>query len=537
MTTDAKNLPMAVVEHHEGTPPGTSHRLEDAAPPQEEHLNLRAAVRLYPKVAGWCMALTTAIILWGYDMVIVGSITAVPAFQRDYGVWSPSEDEYIFPATWLGLWSASSPLGSTFGSIAGGFIQDRIGRKKSLNIGSLICVAGIFVIFFSQWVEHLDSKRGAFFAGKVIQGFATGIIKVQCLTWISENAPTALRGSAMALVPTFTLLGQLIGAVVIYSINDVESAKGYLIALGSQWVLSIAPFVLSLIMPESPAYLIRRGQDEAAMCSVERLVAPKVDPVRVFQRTKYTIEKEALMADEVLYADCFNKAHIRRTGIVIFANFMPSLFGLDLLATASYFLQVVGMDSGLSLIFLIVGIVLGMLANGGSLVLLTRVGRRRLTISTISIAGLLYTGMGVAGCFSGDVTIWYSAVSLNLVILACGLGCWPAAYAIMGETSALRLRAKTQAVGGVAQQVASIVFKFVLPYIFNPDAGNLRAKTGFLYTGFCTIGAVVTWLLVPEMKDRNALEIDHMFDIGLKARQFKGWQGQVGEQSEDVKTS
>lgn len=390
----------------------------------------------------------------------------------------------------------------------------------------MICVAGIAVIFFSQWVEHLDSKRGVFFAGKVVQGIATGIIKVQCLTWISENAPTTLRGSAMALIPTFTLLGQLVGAVVIYAINDIYSPRGYLIALGSQWILSLTPFILSLTMPESPAYLIRRGQDAAAMRSIERLVAPKVDPSAVFHRTKYTIEQEALMANEVRFADCFNRAHIRRTGIVIFANLLPAFFGLDLLATASYFLQVVGMDSGTSLIMLIVGIVVGMFANGGSLWLLTRVGRRRITMITICIAALLYTGMGVAGCFSGSVTIWFISVSLTCVTLVCGLGCWPAAYAIMGETSALRLRAKTQAVGGVSQQVSSIVFKFLLPYVFNPDAGSLRAKTGFVYTVLCAVGTLGTWLYVPEMKGRNALEIDHMFDIGLKTRQFKQWERQ-----------
>ena len=291
MTTDQKSTDMTTTEQSkdakadEMTHSVNAETIEHVTPMTnpENDLRLIEAVKLYPKVTAWCLGLTSAILLWGYDNIIVGQITAVPAFQRDFGEWSAEEEEFIFPAMWLGLWSASSNLGSFFGSIAGGFIQDRIGRKLSLNLGSILAALGICVLFSSYWVEELEANRGVFFAGKVFQGFATGIIKVQVLTYISENVPTALRGSAMALVPTFTLLGQLIGALVIFGIEDNPSARGYMVSLGSQWILSLAPFILSVTMPESPAYLVRKGQFEAAMHSTKRLVAPKVDPEVVFR--------------------------------------------------------------------------------------------------------------------------------------------------------------------------------------------------------------------------------------------------------------
>jgi MFS family permease len=183
------------------------------------------------------------------------------------------------------------------------------------------------------------------------------------------------------------------------------------------------------------------------------------------------------------------------------------------------------MESSLSLMLQIVGIVLGLLSNGGSMYLLTRIRRRKLLLWTITASAALYTGMGIAGIWDGVVTVWWTGITLMVVITTCSLGAWPACYAVMGETSSLRLRAKTQAIGGVGQQIVSVVFKFCLPYVFNPDAGNLRAKTGFVYTGFCLIGFAVTWAIVPEMKDRNALEIDRMFDLGLKAREFRKWSG------------
>ena len=116
---------------------------------------------------------------------------------------------------------------------------------------------------------------------------------------------------------------------------------------------------------------------------------------------------------------------------------------------------------------------------------------------------------------------------MMLVIITAGVGAWPASYAVKVETSALRLRAKTQGVGELSHNVASIVFNLILPYMYNPDAGYLRGKMGFVYGGICVFTAVVTWLVVPEMKGRTVLDIDHMFSIGLKARDFKKWEGNV----------
>lgn len=117
---------------------------------------------------------------------------------------------------------------------------------------------------------------------------------------------------------------------------------------------------------------------------------------------------------------------------------------------------------------------------------------------------------------------------MMLVITFCGASCWPASYVVGAETSSLTLRAKSQGLGWLINGLSNGVFGLVLPYIFNPDEGALRAKTGFVYTGFCLLGLVATWYIVPEMKNRTPMEIDHMFELGLSARQFKGWRPSNG---------
>jgi MFS family permease len=200
------------------------------------------------------------------------------------------------------------------------------------------------------------------------------------------------------------------------------------------------------------------------------------------------------------------------------------MFGLQLLAKASYFLQLVEMEASTSIVFLILGIVIGLFANVASIWVVARVGRRYLVVGSLVIAAALWASMGIANCSKivAGVT-WWTAISMMLVILVCGLGVWPASYAIAAETSSLQLRARTQGIGWFVSALTTTVAGVALPYVFNPDEGNLRGKTGFTYAASCALGAVVSWYIVPEMKGMSVREIDAMFNEGIAARKFKSW--------------
>ena len=112
---------------------------------------------------------------------------------------------------------------------------------------------------------------------------------------------------------------------------------------------------------------------------------------------------------------------------------------------------------------------------------------------------------------------------MMLIISVCGLGVWPASFAVSAEAPSLQLRAKTQGIGWFCSALAATVAGLVLPFVFNPDKGNLRGKTGFTYAASCVIGAAVSWYLVPDMKGRSVAEIDLMFEEKLATREFKKW--------------
>lgn len=72
-TTEMENLTLGNVESLTSSKP-------DSIPEPEDSLTLWAAVRRWPKVVGYCLALTTTIILWGYDFSLVGAVGGMPVF-------------------------------------------------------------------------------------------------------------------------------------------------------------------------------------------------------------------------------------------------------------------------------------------------------------------------------------------------------------------------------------------------------------------------------------------------------------------------
>lgn len=452
---------------------------------------------------------------------------------------------------WLSLWNVASPIGLMIGAIIGGYYQDRGGRRLSLAMGSFLSAVAVALCYISDLPDDIDARRGVFLAGKLFQGVCIGMLLCVVQTYMSEVLPVILRGPIIAFLPIFTLLGQLLGAIVVYTSTTHPGAKSYRICFGSQWPFSAVPFVLSAVLPESPTWLLRRGRPEKALKMQKRLDTAQVDSQAVIDDLQASIRAEEEEKASYTYIDCFRGIHLRRTLIVAFASALPQLFGLQLLANASYFMQIVGMSATNSLIFLILGIGLGLIANIGSLWVLNGFGRRILCLLTLSAAMILWLSMGIAGCFEGIVTIWYvsrsfilrhvhsnggkryTAVTMMVITMICGLGIWPASHVVAAETSSLQLRAKAQGIGWFSSGVMTGVFSVILPYIYNADEGNLRAKTGFVMAGFAAVAVITAWLFVPEMKDRSPMEIDRMFALRLPTRAFKRWTSDVVVEKDD----
>ncbi|CAG8004343.1 unnamed protein product [Penicillium olsonii] len=496
----------------------------DSGSTENRDSSLWQLMKRAPRIIAYCFALSSAILLYGYDLVIVGTVAAMPQFLVNFG--ERYNEMYIIPSMWLSLFNVSGCIGLMFGSIFGGYFQERYGRRLALALGSFLSAIAVAICYVSDLPDDIESRRGVFFAGKLFQGTCIGTLLNISQTYMSEVLPPVLRGPIIAFYPIFTLLGQLIGSVVCYTSLKYTGSQSYRICIASQWAFSAVPLILAAFLPESPTWLLRQARPQEALKAQKRLDVAPVDSVAVLAVLQASIIAEG-EEKENAYIDCFRGVNRRRTFIVAFAQLIPQLFGLQLLAHSSYFIQIVGMNASNSLMTLMMGVALGLVANVTSIWTLNAFGRRFLTLSTLGIVAVLWLGMGIAGIFDGIVTIWYSGVTMMAVITVSGLGSWPASQVISSETSSLKLRSQTLAVGWFSAGVSTGVFAIVLPYIYNPDKGNLRAKTGFVMMGIATVGFALVWSFVPEMKDRTPMEIDRMFALRLRTRAFENWQSDV----------
>ncbi|KAK3117970.1 hypothetical protein LTR53_000122 [Teratosphaeriaceae sp. CCFEE 6253] len=471
-----------------------------------ETLTLWQAVRRWPRAAGISVCMALNVLLWGYDQAIVGNVASMPVFQEVFG--EKYEDRYIIPSIWLSLWSVAFPIGSMIGAAAGGWVQDLTGRKWTLGIGSVISVAAIFTCYIS---DRAARKQSAIFGGKLLEGVAVGLIICSTQTYLSEVVPARLRGPIFALFPAFQLLGQLVAAVVVLVVLPTPGAKSYRIALATEWPFSVIPLLLAALVPESPVWLLQKDKTQAARDCFRRFHGAQVatDSQDLFHDMHRAVNEERWAAQDrqATYIECFRGVNLKRSMIVVFANTIPELFGLTLIGHASYFLQILGLSHTISFIILVLGVVLGLFANIGSWWTLLKFGRRLLILSTLSIVGVLWLSIGIAGCFTSKNVAYYCAAGMMAII----------------------------GVGWLLGGVLNCGFGFGVPYLYNSDAGNLGGKVGFVFLGFAALGVLITWFTLPELKGLSAVEIDRVFEKHVPVRRANTaqWESLPQESNED----
>ena len=82
---------------------------------QEKNMGLLEGFRLYPKAVGWSIALSTCIVMEGYDTILLGNLYAFPAFARKFGQFDATVGKYeLTPA-----WQAGLTNGANVGEVRG----------------------------------------------------------------------------------------------------------------------------------------------------------------------------------------------------------------------------------------------------------------------------------------------------------------------------------------------------------------------------------------------------------------------------------
>ncbi|KAL4798108.1 general substrate transporter [Aspergillus venezuelensis] len=505
---------MGEVVHDEGT---EQHLAAHIVNQQDHEKSKWQAIRDQPWAFFWCIFAIWTILLVSFENQASGIVVSIPQFRKDFG--SFFEGDYVLDTTWQAVFSGAPVASMVVGALGSAQIADWIGRRNTIVLA--LCIS-----FGAVTLEFLAMTNEMFFGGKFLNGFAVGALQAVCATYIGEIVPLALRGLMTCLIGLAYTLGPFTVALIVNSEGDVESRWAYRSIFVSQYGFAAISAALVFSMPESPWWLASKGRDEKALRSLQRLES-KSTPEEVAKRLaniKVTLDEIRRETEGVTYIECFRRSNLRRTIVSIAPLIIQQFTGIVFAASYStYYAQLAGYSTDMSFKLQVIQQVLSMCGNVTSWYLIDKVGRRDLTLyGTILLTAILWVMGGLA--VGGSQEQLRGAVAMILVYcFFYNVSIGATAYTCLTETATSRLRVKTIAIGLASANSISVMWSFVLPYLFNPDRANLGGKLGFIFGGLCFPSIAFIWWYQPETRGRSYEELDEMFVKKVPARQFKGY--------------
>jgi sugar porter (SP) family MFS transporter len=155
--------------------------------------------------------------------------------------------------------------GAIIGALAGSWLSERYGRRKTVMLLSVIFALGSLASAFAPAAIELAG-------GRVILGIAVGGATQTVPMYIAELAPSNLRGR---LVLTFQI-GIGVGIVIATVVGATESIH-WRLAIGCAVIPALIMLLLVMPLPESPRWLVERGGVALAREILQRLRGPSAN--------------------------------------------------------------------------------------------------------------------------------------------------------------------------------------------------------------------------------------------------------------------
>ncbi|KAL3488542.1 general substrate transporter [Aspergillus germanicus] len=463
----------------------------------------------------WCCYAIWVVLVVAFDFAAPSAILGVPQFRKDFGYFY--QGDYVLPAKWQSAYSGAPVASGVVGSFMSGWLGDKIGKKVMIGFAYGLILAGISA-------EMVATTNEVFFGAKFMIGFSIGIGLAVSFSYLGEISPPRLRGIMGAAGSLSFIMAQLVVAVIQKGVSDRDDRWAYRGIFVAQYGITAIGIIFLPFMPESPYWLVRRGDDSKTTRALQRLGYSPSECSKRIADMKDTLERARHETSSASYVECFRKSNLRRTVIAVAPIFIQNISGYYFVATyLTYYAQLVGYSADASFIINVVAQVVSFVGCVASWFLIESVGRRPLNIWGVALMTVvLCVGGGLATannfqCLKAVIGLFIVYEFIYFVTIGS------AGFVALAEIATPRLRTKTAALGILLQNAIVCVLAFVIPYTFNPDKGNLGGKTAVIFAFLGILSTVYLFLCHPETAGRDYREMDELFIKQVKARDFKGY--------------
>ncbi|CED83916.1 sugar transporter [Phaffia rhodozyma] len=455
------------------------------------------------------------IFLFGYDSGVAGGVISLTSFQRDFNYIN---DTAVQKASKGSNVVALLQVGAFFGALGAAPVCQKIGRKKSLFIGTIVFMIGGVVSTVAM--KHIEIM----IVGRVICGLGIGLLSTVCPTYVAEMTPKNVRGRITGLFQIIVVIGVAFSYWIEYAISvTMGSTKSatWRIPIAFQLVPCGLMLILLPLIKESPRWLILKGRNDEALANLAWVRKRGIEDPRVvaeFDENVAAITEELAVTSGASYNELLKKGMKIRVFIAFACFFLQQWSGQN---SISYYAPTIFQSIGLR------GTSVSLLASGiygivkifsTSLFIfvgIERVGRKwslafgalGMSLFLWIVGAIFVTHVPNAKATSpSGASIGMAAMIYMFVIPYC-FSWGPVPWVYCSEIFPTRVRAQGMSIAAATQWCFNFVLTKITPYLVL-DLPN--GKIFFLFA--CTnLLSAAFGFWIPETKGLSLEQMDVLF--------------------------
>ena len=180
-----------------------------------------------------------------FEAISTEADTADHRYTKQFGTYNEHLHKYAVSANYQLALNFVALGGAVLAAVSAGEITSRFGRR----IGMLIfCLCGVL----GAVIQLAAATIGTILGGKFFIGCCFGLGTMVSSLYISETAPTHLRGSMVSLLLLTISLGSMIGSGVNWITHLYPNSWAYRGPFIAELILPALLFFAVFLVPESP---------------------------------------------------------------------------------------------------------------------------------------------------------------------------------------------------------------------------------------------------------------------------------------------